>query len=86
MKGTPQLQSRPRPAGLVLDIITGDQPQDLQAALTPNEPARRKNKIHLEGMGLAAPQGGEAQLTEGSDPKHSRQSRPKNASTAENSS
>ena len=86
MKGTPHVQNRPRPAGLVLDIITKEQQQELQIALTPNEPARRKQKIHLEGMGLAAPQGGEAQLTEGSDPKHSRQGRPKNAATAENSS
>ena len=54
--------------------------------MTPNEPARRKRKIHLEGMGLAAPQGGEAQLTEGSDPKQSRQGRPKNASAADSGS
>ena len=86
MKGTPQLQSRPRPTGLVLDIVTKEQTKDTQVALTPNEPARRKLKIHHEGMGLAAPQGGEAQLTEGSDQKHSRQGRAKNALTADSGS
>ena len=35
---------------------------------------------------MAAPQGGEAKLTEGSDPKHSRQGRPRNANTAETGS
>ena len=37
-------------------------------------------------MVLAAPQGGEAQLTEGSDPKHSRQGRAKNVMTADSGS